>query len=626
MSLARLTFNGLRVQKLVKAWRFFAPHLRPSLLPMLGAFACGFGAVAMQLLRPWPLKLIFDGLLLPAADGTAPAHRLDVARLVPASAILPVACFSLLGISLLWGLLSFGHAYLTARAGHSVVYDLRYRVHSHLQRLSLNYHRDQKRGDLLMRLTGDINVLRDMLVNATLQGVTSTLLLISMLAVLWLMDWRLALIVLTLLPLLGLVTFRFSARIRSAARKQRRHEGRVATVIAETLQEVPLIQAFGRERLRDKQFGRVNKRGLRAGLRTTRLEASMARAVELLLAVGTASVFWLGVERVRAGALTPGDLLVFISYAGASFKPIRRLARTSTRLAKATVCADRVRDILRKAPEVVSQPGAKRARNLAGHFELRRVSFRFPDKRRALHRVSLEIEPGTSTAIVGPSGAGKSTLLALLLRLHDPTRGRIRLDGRDLRRYDLESLRGQFGVVLQDPLLFGDSIRENIAFGRPEASALEIERAVQRARVADFADSLDQGLDTPLAEAGATLSAGQRQRIAIARAIVRQAPVLLLDEPTTGLDARAEAQVMVALRRLARGRTTVVVAHKLATVQDADQIVVLRRGRVQERGSHSDLLRAGGWYARTWESQSREFPRPVVAFEARRRSSGGTGS
>jgi ATP-binding cassette subfamily B protein len=622
--LSRLRLSDLRLTKLVKAWRYFAPNLRPSLRWMTGAFACGAGVVVMQLLRPWPLKLIIDGLLLPRTE--ASGGWLGLTGRIPGAAIVPVACVSLLIVALLWGLFSFGQAYLTARAGQTLVYAMRYRVHSHLQRLSLNYHRRQQKGDLLMRLTGDINVLRDMLVNATLQGVAATLLLTTMLVVLLIMAWRLALVLVGLLPLLTLATFRFSARIRSAARRQRQHEGRVAALIAETLNELPLIQSFGRERLRDKQFERVNQRGLRAGLRTTRLEASMARLIEILLAIGTAAVFWIGVERVQAGALTAGDLLVFIAYTSASFKPIRRLARVSGRLAKATVCAGRLRDILRESPEVQTAAGAKRARNLRGRIEFRRVSFDYPDKRRALHRVSFEIEPGSTVAIVGPSGAGKSTLLSLLLRLHDPTRGRIRLDERDLRRYQIESLRQQFSIVLQEPFLFGDSIRDNIAFGRPDATPLEIVRAAQLAKVDEFADALPEGLDTPLAEAGATLSAGQRQRIAIARALVRRSPILLLDEPTTGLDAKSESQVMNALRRLTSGHTTVMVAHKLATVQQADQILVLRRGRLVKQGRHHELLADDGWYARTWSTQLAEYPRAdVIEFEVDKRLSEGTG-
>ncbi len=602
----RIRISDLRPAKLVRAWKYFYPYVRPSRAWLAGALACGLGAVAMQLLRPWPIKLIFDGLLVPAPPGSGRWQRLLEA--LPPESILPVACLSLLLISLAWGMFAFGQNFWTARAGQTVVCELRDRVHGHLQRLSLNYHRRQRKGDLLMRLTGDINLLRDMLVNATMQGVSASLLLVTMVGVLLWMDWQLALVVIALLPLLAIATFRFSSRIRSAARRQRRHEGRIAAIIGETLSDLPVIQAFGQERVRDKRLRRVNQRGLRAGLRTTRLEASMSRVIEVLLAAGTATVLWIGVSKVQTGALTPGDLLVFVSYVASSFRPVRRLARSSSRMAKATVCAGRVRELLKQSPEVRNQPGAKRARNLDGAIEFRKVSFGYPRKRRVLHRVSFTVEPGTHLAIVGPSGSGKSTLLSLLLRLYDPQRGRIRLDGRDLRRYQIETLRREIAVVLQEPFLFGDSIRENIAFGRLGATELEIAKAVKAARVSDFAHQLPHGIDTPLAEAGATLSAGERQRIAIARAMVRRSPILLLDEPTTGLDAVSEARVMEALTRLSEGRTTITVAHKLATVQAADEILVLQRGKVVERGTHDALLESGGWYARNWLRQAAEYP------------------
>ncbi len=601
----RLRINDLNPAKLSRAWSYFARHLEASAPWLAGALGCGAGAVAMQLLRPWPMKVIFDGVLLPS---DTLLERWPLLGELSTSTILLLACGALLTISLLWGTFSFGQSLLTARAGQTVVYELRERVHSHLQRLSLNYLRRRRKGDLLMRLTGDINLLRDMLVNSAMQGVASTLLLVAMLSVLLWMDWQLALVVLALLPVLVITTFRFSSRIRSAAKRQRRHEGRVAAILDETLSDLPVIQSFGQERLREKRLGRVNQRGLRAGLRTTRLEASMSRTIEVLLAAGTAAVLWFGVVRVQAGALTPGDLLVFVSYVATSFKPVRRLSRVSSRMAKATVCASRVKEILREKPEVRNLPGAKRARRIEGRIELRKVSFAYPGRRRTLHRIHLDIEPGSTVALVGPSGSGKSTLLSLLLRLYDPKAGKIRIDGRDLRRYQIETIRHQFGVVLQEPFLFGDSIRENIAFGRPHASEHEIARAVRHARVDRFAARLPNGIDTPIAEAGANLSAGQRQRIAIARAMVRDSPILLLDEPTTGLDATSEAEVLAAIEKLTRGKTTVIVAHKLATVQHADRIAVLRKGRIVEQGTHESLLEADGWYRRNWRRQASEYP------------------
>ena len=606
---------GVRLGKLLRSSRRFSPYVLGEWRWMLGAVSCSVGAVAMTLLRPWPLKFVFDDILIDGGGGESAGLGGLLAD--PSSGeVLAILCLSLLLISLLWGLFNFGQAYLTARAGQAVVHRLRFEAHSHLQRLSLSFHQRQRRGDLLMRLTGDVNVLRDMLVNALVLGVSSVTLLVAMLAVLWWMDALLAMVVVALLPLLAVVTLRFSLRIRSAAQRQRRKEGRIAATIGETLRGLPLIQAFAKQRQRDKRFQDSNRRSLRAGLRTTRLEASMSRIIELILAAGTAAVFWYGVRRVQSGALSPGDLLVFVSYVGSCFKPMRRLARVGSRMAKAVVCAERIRELLREKPEVRDEEGSRPIhRRVKGRLELRKVTFAYRGER-ALHRLSLEIEPGSFVGLVGPSGAGKSTALSLLLRLYDPDRGHIRLDGRDLRSYTVESLRDQMSVVLQEPFLFGDSIRENILFAKPNASDLELRRAVRRAGVHEFSRRFEDGLDTTIAEAGSSLSAGQRQRIALARAFLRRSPILLLDEPTTGLDAAAEAHLMSALERLMNDCTTVMVAHKLATVAGADQIVVLRRGHIVEQGNHGELMRLDGWYSRTWYSQAGDYPKRTHQLKA----------
>ncbi len=603
--------GALRWKRLQGAIRLFVPHARRNWRPMSVALACGLGATLMQVLKPWPIKILFDGVLIPAERAPA-AGWLDGILRLPVDTLVGLACLALLLISILWGLLSYGQTYLTARAGQSVVFTLRQRVYAHLQRLSLGFHQRKRRGDLIMCLTGDINVLRDMLVDALLMGSGAVFMLVLMSSVMLVMDWRLAAPVLLLLPLLALTTFRFSSRIREAARRQRKNEGRVAVLISEMLGGITLIQASGGEDQMEESFNRSNRRSHRGGLRITRLEASQARIVEVLLAAGTAAVLWYGVHRVRAGVLTPGDLLVFISYVHSAFRPMRHLARVSTRLAKAVVCAERVTELLHTEPAVRDEPGAKKARRVDGGIELNRVSFRYGEGREVLHRVSLAIEPGRFVGLAGPSGAGKSTLLALLLRLYDPQEGRILLDGRDLRRYTVQSLRDRMAVVLQDPLLFGSTIRDNIAFARPKATDDEIERAARLANAHDFINALPEGYGTSLAESGAGLSGGQRQRISIARAFLRDAPILLMDEPTFGLDPAAEAEVMDAIARLTSGRTTILIAHRLAAVRRADAIAVLRRGRIVEEGPPDELLRADGWFARAWRQQEAAGgPRPV---------------
>jgi ABC-type multidrug transport system fused ATPase/permease subunit len=593
----------LRWKRLKGAVRLFVPYLRENWRTMGLALSCGIGATLTQLLKPWPIKILFDGVLLPPSRDLAPGW-LQRLQHVPIGTIVALTCGGLLLVSILWGLFSYGQTYLTARAGQAVVFSLRRRVYAHLQHLSLTFHQKRQRGDLLMRLTGDINVLRDMLVDALLRGTSALLLLTTMTLVLFLMDWRLSLVVLGLLPLLALTTLRFSVRIREAARRQRKNEGRVAALVQETLSGISFIQASGSQKYLQKQFDRSNRQSHKAGLRTTRLEASQSRVVEVLLAAGTAAVLWYGVHRVISGAVTPGDLLVFISYVHSAFRPMRHLARTTTRLSKAVVCAERVTELLRTVPEVRDLPGAKSARRVEGRIEFRNVAFHYEEKRRALRGIDFEIEPGKVLGIVGPSGAGKSTVMALLLRLYEPDSGKILVDGRELRRFRIQSMRERIAVVLQESILFGSTVSENIAFGKRDATDEEIERAARLANAHEFIRRLPEGYETAVAEAGASLSGGQRQRLAIARAFLRDAPILLLDEPTFGIDPASEATIVEALSDLMRGRTTIMIAHRLATIRDADRILVLDRGKVIESGSHEELVAANGWYAEAWTLQS----------------------
>jgi ABC-type multidrug transport system fused ATPase/permease subunit len=595
-------FSELRWSRIRQLWRLFLPHVRDNRRTLLLAALAGFGAMFMRILRPWPLKVIFDLVLVPT-EAASESRLLGVLAGWSSGALIAGACASLLVISLLWGLFASRQAYLTALSGQGMVFALRRQVYAHLQRLSLGFHQRRKRGDLVMRLTGDINMLRDMLADALLLGVSEGLVLISMLVVMTVMNWRLTLVALVILPLVALTTLSFSVKIREAARHQRKREGRVAAMVGEMLRSVHLIQAFGRERYQDKKFRRSNKKSLNAGLRTTRLEASMSRSVEVLLAAGTSGVLWFGVHQVKAGLLTPGDLLVFIAYLGSSYRPMRKLARVSSRMSKAVVCGERVSEVLMSAPEVSDRPDAKKARNLKGAWRLDRVKFTYPGGARALRRLSFQVAPGEFVGIVGPSGSGKSTLLALLMRLYDPRGGRIRLDGRDLRKYRVRSLREQISVVLQEPVLFGATVRENLAFGRLDADDEEIESCARLANAHEFICELSEGYDTAMAEAGASLSLGQRQRLSIARAFLRDSPILLLDEPTNSLDATTEFEIESVLRQLMRGRTTLMVAHKLSTVRDADRIVVMKRGRVLEMGTHDELMDRGGWYARNYRLQ-----------------------
>ena len=595
---------ALRLKRVKRALRLFRRPLRENSGTMLAALACGIGVAVMELARPWPIKFIFDGLLMPQSGSGAP--WLNTFRELPPDTAVALVCAAVLVIAVLWGLLSYGQTYLTARAGQSLVFSLRRRTFTHLQGLSLAYHRSQRRGDLLIRLMGDINVLRDLLVNSMLRGVSALLLLIMMTVVLLLVDWRLSLIVFGILPLLALTTFRFSVKVRAATRRQRQSEGRVGALAQEALSGISYLQASGTQQHVDKRFAKSNRSSEKAGLRTTRLEAAQARIVEVLLASGTAAVLGYGVHRVIGGHITPGDLLIFMAYVQSALRPMRHLARTMTRVSKSVVCAERLIEVLEAVPAVQDIPGAKAVKALDGRVRFHNVSFSYEDGTPALRRVSFEVGPGETLAIVGPSGAGKSTLLALLMRLYEPASGRISLDDRNITKFRVQSVREHISVVLQETVLFGSTVAENIGWDRPDASREAIEAAARQAGADKFIRALPEGYDTPLAEAGASLSGGQRQRLAIARAFLRDAPVLVLDEPTFGLDAAAEAQVADTVARLAHGRTTFLVAHRLRLVMGATRIIVLQKGRLVESGTHAELAAAGGWYAAAWDAQSEE--------------------
>ncbi len=568
--------NRERLASLRRLYRLFLPHLRPYRGRMLAAWLCMLGATLAYLAQPWPLKIIFDYALLPSSEiPHGFLGNLSTSQLVAAAA------GSVLLIALIRGVLGYGQAYLTASVGQRVIASVRKRLFSHIQRLSHSFHDEQHTGDLLLRLTGDIQLLRDLLVNAVLLITERLLVMVAVAGVMLWMDWRLALVALMVLPALALVSFRVSGKIREATRKQRRRESRTANILSEMLSSVPVIQAHAREEWEDQRFERQHKASLKAGLRATRLEANLNRVVEVILAAGTAGVLWYGVHRVLSGALTPGDLLVFTAYLATLYKPIRKLATLTSRLAKSAVCGERLIAILETEPEIRDRPDSRPAPPFRGEIRFEGVGFAYRDGRRVLHDANFHILPGQTAALVGPSGAGKSTVAKLLLRFYDPQAGSIRIDGHDIREYTLDSLRQQISVVMQQPHLFALSVRENIAYGRLDASDEEVEEAARLACAHEFIEQLPEGYETVLAEGGSSLSAGQRQRIAIARAMLRNAAIVILDEPMTGLDADSEAKVQLALDRLCRGRTCLLITHDAQSAARSDLILqVMRGGRV----------------------------------------------
>jgi ATP-binding cassette subfamily B protein len=452
-------------------------------------------------------------------------------------------------------------------------------------------------------VTKDVDKVQEFLTEDVVETAASALKLVGMLGILYWLDWQLSLALTAFLPLFLVAISLYRRRIKQAEGRVRRKEGDISSLAQEALTSIRLVKSYGREQFEEARFEAHSGEALDAGLQVSRAEAAFASVVEVLSAVALAGLVWLGAQRVLSGSLTPGGLLVFIAYFRDFYEPTRSLAKLSGRLSKVSVRAEKIAAVLHEVPTIQDQPDARPAPPLRGQIQFERVSFSYAPGQPVLSDISFEVQPGQVVALVGATGAGKSTLAGLVPRLYDPTAGRVLLDGQDLRTFTLASLQAQISVVLQGALLFRATVRENIAYGRPRARFEEIVAAAKAANAHDFILRLPDGYNTVIGERGDTLSGGQRQRIAIARALVRNTPLLILDEPTTGLDAKAEQVVLEALEHLMAGRTTLVIAHKLSTIRRADSILVLSHGRIVERGTHRELLALGGMYAELYRLQ-----------------------
>ena len=581
--------------------RYLGPSLRKQRLLIATSLFAMLAEVGLRALEPWPLKWIFDHLFHGKGHrgppGSPAPSGLDPTTLIALAALAIILLRGLRAVA------AYGNRVGFALVSSRVLTEVRGKLFSHLQRLSLSFHTRARSGDLTLRVLSDVNTLKDAAVTALLPLLVNTFVLAGMVGVMFWMRWDLALLALSVLPLLGLRTAQLSRRIHKRAREQRKREAGMAATAAEAIGAIKVLQALGLEGLFADRFLRRNQESQRADAKGARLSGALERTVGLLLASSTALVLWYGARLVLRGELTPGGLLVFMAYLKETFRPVQDFAKHAARLAKASAAGERVLDVLGQTPEVRDLPGARPAPPFRGAVHFEDVTFAYEPGRPVFDQITFEVPTSGRVALVGPSGIGKSTLLALLLRLYDPTRGCVRIDGHDIREYTLASLRPQISVVLQDTVLFAASVRENIAYGAPGATPEAVEAAARLANAHEFIQAMPQGYDTVIGERGATLSGGQRQRIAVARAAIRQAPILLLDEPATGLDGENERLVLDALERLSEGRTTVLVTHDLRLAARADLILYLERGQVLERGSHAELMQAGGCYARLYGLQ-----------------------
>lgn len=582
----------------------------------------GFAGLAMladallTVLRPWPLKFVID-LVIPAQPKPIRAPFVgDWLNTVhfDRMAVLYGACATTLLIAITTGILTYWYTRTVGEVSQHFVFDLRANLFAHMQRLSLRFHNRQHTGDLITRLTSDVQSIQDMIASNAIVLFSNAFLLIGMLTVMFWLNWQFALVALSVSPFLFWSVFRNTKHIRNASKRARASAGRLASLALETLASIHIVQGLAQEEQQDGRFAIQSTASLQANLDGVRHQAAVAPIVDVLAALGLCLVMWFGATRAIAGALTTGDVVIFFAYVTNLYSPMRALSKSANSYAKAQVGAERIGEVLETQSDVADRPSAPPIRVKSGKIEFRDVTFAYPGGPEILSSINLIINAGEMVAIVGATGTGKSTLVGLVPRLYDPTRGSVLVDDQDIRDCSVRSLRNEISLVLQDSLLFSGTVRENIAFGRPTATTEEIIAAAHLANAHDFISALPDGYDTLVSERGTTLSGGQRQRISIARAALRDTPILILDEPTSGLDAISERAVTEAFRLVAKGRTTLTIAHRLATVRFADRILVMDKGRIAEAGSHQELLSAGGLYAKLFEVQSLHFlDQPQVA-------------
>ena len=578
--------SHLREMFLANLWR-----VKGSLL-LAAAFM--LGGAAVELLKPWPLKVILDHVILakrlPHALSFLDGFRESGINLLVASSLAIVV------ISVLGGVFSYFEVFITKAIGIRMVYTLRREMFSHLQRLSLSFHNRAQSGDLLTTFAKDTNTLKDIFAEALLKFADHFLSVAGMLAIMWWVNWKMALVAVASLPFLCFTLWHLYRQTKLSLKRQRKQEGRVNSRMNEVLAAVPLVQAFSREKHEEKRYEEVSNETLRESIRMTRLEAAASRSSHIITALGTAGAVLFGGTEVLRGNMLPGELVLVMAYLSSMYKPIRQLSKLSIDFSKAAASAERIAEVLEVEPEINDLPGAIEADHVKGEIAFESVSFDYGDGREVLRQVSFDVEPGQRLALVGVSGAGKSTIASLMMRLYQAQGGAILIDGVGIERYRRESLRRQVGIVLQQSVLFGATVRENIAYGKPDASEEEILAAARAANADEFILDLEDGYDSVIGERGVTLSAGQRQRVAIARAIIRDPRILILDEPMTGLDAESEFVVRQALDRLMVGKTTIMITHDLQSIADADQVLVLEDGQIAERGTHFELIRRSGRY------------------------------
>ena len=583
-----------------------AQLMRPYWMTLSIAGVAVVGETLTDVLEPWPVKVVVDSVL---QSKPLTGWFGDVVFRIfghNALAVLNFAVFAVVLIAVLGAISTYVESYLTNSVGQWVAHDLRRMLYHHIQRLSLAEHDHSQTGDMISRVTKDTDAVQEF-INSALLGIFVDLLTLGgMVGVMFYLDWRFTLMALLVAPVLFLVVFTYTRRIKAASRAVRKKESELLSRVAEVLSSIHVVQAFAREDYEEKRFESESVENVQLAVQAKALKAKLSPITEVIVAVGTSLVLWYGARRVLSGGLSVGVLIVFLLYLSKMYKPMRDLSKMSDTVSKAVVARERILEVLNVDSRVRDLPGARRAPRFRGRIEFSHVTFGYADGTTVLNDVNIRIESGQFAAIVGPSGTGKTTMVSLIPRFYDPVSGDVRIDGTDIRKYTLKSLRDQISLILQDTLLFRATIRDNIAYGRPTASFGDVRRAAELANAHEFIESMPHGYDTIVGERGATLSGGQRQRISIARALIRNTPILILDEPTASLDAASEQSVITALERLMKSRTSVFIAHHLAAIRHADLIFVVSDAGIVEQGTHDALMAMNGVYADLYNRQSSE--------------------
>ena len=592
------------------------PHRRAL---WLGLLAIAGESIA-DVLQPWPLKVVLDNVIARKPEHGWLTRSIHHTIGTNVTSILLAACVAVMAIALLDAVCTYGEKWVTTTVGQWVSHDLRRALYSRVQRLSLSYHDQSKTGDLISRVTDDIDAIQTFIVSGLLSIVVDVATIVGMIGVMFYLSWQLTLMAMTVVPVLFTIVYVYTRKVKKYSRAVRKQEGKMISVVQEVLGSIRVVKAFARENYEIQRLEGESLETVEAALKARRLKARLVPLVSIVTGVGTALVLYFGGKQALTNVVVGaggGTIVVFLAYIKNMYKPMQDISKIMDSYSKADVGYERIKEVIEVEDEMRDAPDARIAPKLRGDIDIEDVSFCYNSEQPILSDISLHVKAGTTVAIVGPTGSGKTTLVNLIPRFYDVSKGAVKIDGIDVRKLKQRSLREQISFVLQDTVLFSGTIWENIAYGRPEASYAEIVRAAEAANAAEFIDKLPHKYDTVVGERGLTLSGGQRQRIAIARAIIRNSPILILDEPSSGLDAASEQLVFEALDRLMQNKTSIVIAHRLSTIRQASCIYVVKDGRIVEQGTHDELIaHEDGVYRQLHDIQFQETSEAVAATPA----------